>query len=281
MPEKIIQSQLVRSEITCSRIGFGGSRLHHIRSNSDRERLLETAYECGINYFDVAPVYGHGLAERTIGVFLKRHAGKRDRITLATKWGLPSAQWTDRVPKAGLRQASLAEILRQKVFGKTIKPLLTPELVVQSVEASLRRLETDYIDILWVHEPDPERMTDPEGVLNALDELSKAGKIRLVGVAGYPQHVGPTVRAFEQVRHLDFPILRQCDEQSWGADDVPDVTFGAISQEPQRFGAPPIEGLLAVDRLRSALARRTKGVVLVSTTKVENLRQLAHHFGPA
>lgn len=271
----IHKTPLVRADILCSRIGFGGSRLHYLSNPRDRQSLLETAYSCGINYFDVAPLYGHGLAERTLGQFLKRHAADRGQLVIATKWGLPAATWTDRIPERGLRYALVGELIRRKLLGNPTAPTLTAALVRQSVEASLRRLNTSYIDILWMHEPEPHRIPDPVALFETLHDLCASDKVRFVGVAGYPAHVEPTAQIFDHMTSFDLQILRQCDEQSWTPDVVPDVTFGAISPGPQSRSAPKPGGATAEDRLGQALGRRKQGVVLISTTKPENIKVLA------
>lgn len=271
----IPRRNLIRAEIECSRIGFGGSRLHYISSTRAQQTILETAFSYGINYFDVAPLYGHGLAERALGSFLKRHSSEREKLVVATKWGLPGATWTDWFPENGLHYCATIEALRRKVLGHPSRPLLTTDFLLQSVEASLQRLCTPYIDILWMHEPKPELIPCPDAILTTLRALRKAGKIRFIGIAGYPEHVGPTLQAIGIGASPDMPVLRQCDEQSWNSEDIPDVTFGAISKAEQRRSASRIDRKIAADRLRLAIARRKNGVVLFSTTNPDNIRHIA------
>ena len=264
----------MRANIMCSRIGFGGSRLHHLPTAQARHNILETAYECGINYFDVAPLYGSGLAERALGRFLDRHSEERKKLVIATKWGLPAEPWTDRLSERCLPYASAVVNFKRKFVGAISRPLLTPELLVSSVEQSLRRLGTSYIDILWMHEPEPALLPCPASVYAQLRELCLEGKIRFAGVAGYSSHVESTLQAFAATANSDFPLLQQIDELGWSPKCVPDVTFSAISQGPQKARVPRLEATTAKERLRNALARRKQGVVLISTTRPENLRQL-------
>src|SRR5665213_3755850 len=72
-----------------TRLGFGGAGLMGRLSERESLRLLETAYDAGIRHFDVAPSYGHGMAERCLGKFLR---GKIDQVTVATKYGILSPQ---------------------------------------------------------------------------------------------------------------------------------------------------------------------------------------------
>lgn len=127
--------------------------------------ILNTALENGINFIDTANFYGksqdeafvhgNGESETIIGGWLK---GKRDQVVLATKVGLPmSARRNDR----GLSRVH----------------------IMKEVENSLRRLQTDYIDLYQVHTFDPN--TPLEETLRALDDLVRQGKVRYIGCSNY------------------------------------------------------------------------------------------------
>ena len=103
--------------------------------------------DAGINFFDCANTYGHGRAEELLGRFM---AGHRDELVITTKVGFPMR---DGVNGAGLS--------RRHILGE--------------VEASLRRLQTDHIDVYFVHRFDP--LTPIEETLAALDTLVQQGKI--------------------------------------------------------------------------------------------------------
>ncbi|SDX84194.1 aldo/keto reductase [Citreimonas salinaria] len=263
------RTRLPRADIECSRLGLGGSRLHRLKDESERQAMLGTALDLGITYFDVAPVYGHGMAERSLGRFIAARRSERDGITIATKWGIPGAGWTDAVPQRLLRPAVLAEMVRRKVLPARERPAFTPEAMSLSVERSLRRLGVERIDVLWMHEPEPALLQEPQAVRAGLDALVAEGKIRAYGVAGYDAHVRPTLAQFGEAS-----VLRQIDEGHWRPEAPPDVTFGALSQGPQHRGEPGLDTGTVIDRLRHALDRRPEGVVLVSTTKPANLRAL-------
>jgi aryl-alcohol dehydrogenase-like predicted oxidoreductase len=129
---------------------FGG------RSDFEASRLvLEKALERGITLIDTADTYGNkGGSEEIIGKVL---GSRRKEIVLATKFGLP-------MNEAGSGGASR-------------------RYVVQAVEASLRRLKTDWIDLYQQHRPDPR--TPIEETLRALDDLVKAGKVRFIGCSNF------------------------------------------------------------------------------------------------
>jgi aryl-alcohol dehydrogenase-like predicted oxidoreductase len=117
--------------------------------------VVDAAIDAGINLFDTADVYGRGGSERLLGEIFK---GRRREVIIATKWGSgledrPEIRWGTR------------------------------EYIRQALEASLTRLQTDYIDLYQMHWPDP--LTDIEETLGALDELVREGKIRCAGMSHF------------------------------------------------------------------------------------------------
>lgn len=127
---------------------------------SDETESIETiryALENGINIIDTAPVYGFGIAEEILGKALKQH-GQRDKTVIATKAGL---EWQD---------------------GK-IHRNASPAHIRKEIEDSLKRLQTDYIDIYQIHWPDP-LVPIPETAKTLLD-LFEEGKIRAIGVSNF------------------------------------------------------------------------------------------------
>ena len=116
---------------------------------------VAAAVDHGINLIDTAPVYGNGRSEELVGQALR---GRRDQVVLASKCGLLTA-------------------------GKKISLNLRPESIVQEVEQSLRRLQTDYLDLYQCHWPDPR--TPLEATLSALVRLREQGKIRYIGVSNF------------------------------------------------------------------------------------------------
>jgi len=118
-------------------------------------RVLDTALDNGVNLLDTADVYGHGESEEVLGRILK---GKRDQVILATKF---YARMHDRPNAQGC----------SRVY------------IMQALEDSLRRLQTDHIDLYQMHHPDSN--TPVEEVLSTLDALVKQGKIRYVGVSNH------------------------------------------------------------------------------------------------
>ena len=113
--------------------------------------VVDAALEAGVNFFDTADVYGNGGSERLLGEILK---GRRAQVIIATKWG--SGLDVNGPVRWGARQ-----------------------YIRQALEASLQRLQTDYVDLYQMHWPDPR--TPVEETLAALTELKGEGKLRAIG----------------------------------------------------------------------------------------------------
>jgi aryl-alcohol dehydrogenase-like predicted oxidoreductase len=144
--------KLGNSTLDVSVVGIGGNNFGGRIDFATTDRVVNTAIDLGVNLIDTADSYGdRGGSEKALGQIL---AGKRQQIVLATKFGLP-------MDAAGtLKGASRGYIL-------------------QAVEASLKRLRTDWIDLYQLHRPDPQ--TPIEETLRALDDLVRAGKVRFIG----------------------------------------------------------------------------------------------------
>ncbi|MCA6099655.1 aldo/keto reductase [Bradyrhizobium australafricanum] len=122
---------------------------------SEARRLIDICLEAGVNLFDTADVYSNGASEEILGAAIK---GRRDKVLISTKTGLPMG---DGSLDAGTSRYRL----------------------VAAVDAALRRLNTDYIDLLQLHAFDA--FTPVDEVLSTLDVLVRAGKLRYVGASNF------------------------------------------------------------------------------------------------
>lgn len=152
--------QLGSSNLNVSRIGYGAWALggRGWGNHNEREacRALEACLENGINFFDTAPVYGFGRSEKVLGEVL---SGVRTKVVIATKCGL---MWND---------------------SGQVRHDLSRTSLCRDLEASLRRLKTDYIDLYQIHWPD--RRTPLEETLDELVNFQRAGVIRHIGVSNF------------------------------------------------------------------------------------------------
>jgi len=171
---------------TTSRIGFGTGGLLRIGSARRRQSVLAAALASGITHFDTAPIYGLGESERSLGRFL---AGHRHGVTVTTKFGLRPSALAARLAslqRVGRRALRAFPVLRRAAMQYSgalyTSPCFAPDAVRACLEASLRALRTDHIDLYLAHQAAPEAMPEEE-LIDRLEELRRAGKIRAYGVA--------------------------------------------------------------------------------------------------
>lgn len=125
----------------------------------EAQKLILTAAEEGIDYFDHADVYGFGESEEYFGRILEQNPGLRQRIYIQTKCGL-------------IRDTE-----------KTLYIDTSRDHIIESAEASLKRLRTDYLDVYMLHNPDT--LMEPEEIAEAFDRLHASGKVRFFGVSNF------------------------------------------------------------------------------------------------
>ena len=170
--------------------------------------VIRAAYEQGITFFDTADVYGHGKSELALGQVLKDLPGSRRRPVIQSK--------------CSSREGGVIDSSR--------------EHITSAVEGSLKRLGTDYLDILLLHWPDS--LIEPEEVARAFDELHSAGKVRHFGVSNYSPYQIELLR-----KHVRQPLVAnqiQLGLAHWYTD--PGASKAAITH-----GA---EGVIALDYCR-------------------------------
>ena len=184
---------LGKTGIETSALGFGCASLGSRVGAEAGRRALEEAHAAGVGWFDLAPVYGGGEAEAIAGPFLRAN---RDRVQVATKAGLllsdgPGGEVRRRLRPlargalalAGPKLVGSAARLRASAPKANAKPPLTPALITGSLEASLRRLGLDHVDLFALHAPHPAEV-GRDDILAALEGVLAAGKARVVAVAG-------------------------------------------------------------------------------------------------
>ncbi len=154
--------KVAKIEEQISVIGIGCWNFGGDWDNSSDEKstsIIHAAIDHGINLFDVAPVYGWYHAEEVLGNALKN--GKRDKVLIASKCGL---RWNDQ--------------------HKTRNDL-SYDSIIDEIEGTLRRLQTDHVDIYQLHWPDHN--VPIEETVRALEKIKKEGKIRYIGLSNFSQ----------------------------------------------------------------------------------------------
>jgi aryl-alcohol dehydrogenase-like predicted oxidoreductase len=178
-----------KTELCVSEVGFGCAGIGGVFSagnRADTQRLLRRAFDAGITFFDTADMYTQGDSERLVGEAFRRD---RERVIIATKFGyrLPAQkQLLTRikpllkpvVARMGLRRRQVHAGIRGTVSDQDF----SPGYIIAAVEASLRRLNTDYIDVYQLHSP-PRDVLERGEFVQTLNDLLTHGKIRYWGVA--------------------------------------------------------------------------------------------------
>ncbi|MFJ2771852.1 aldo/keto reductase [Streptomyces sp. NPDC087300] len=161
-------TQLGRTGLKVSRLTLGTMNFGPLTNEPDSHSLMDAALDAGVNYFDTANVYGQGAGkgrtEEIIGTWFAQGGERRDKVVLATKvYGNMAAE------------------------GETVWPnhdLLSAVNIRRAVEASLKRLQTDHIDIYQFHHID--RNTPFDEIWQAVDVLVQQGKILYAGSSNFP-----------------------------------------------------------------------------------------------
>ena len=149
---------LGRTGVKVSKLCLGCMTFGSKTDEAESIRMVHRALDAGINFLDTANVYGRGASEEVTGKALKQ-GGRRDRVVLATK---VYGRMDDTDPNAR---------------GNTRRH------IIEQCEASLRRMQTDWIDLYQIHRPDPSVPVDE--TLRALDDLVRQGKVRYIGTSTF------------------------------------------------------------------------------------------------
>ncbi|HET9904228.1 MAG TPA: aldo/keto reductase [Xanthobacteraceae bacterium] len=193
---------LGRSGIAVSIVGLGTNNFGDRTDFAASAKVLYRALDLGITLIDTADAYGktHGASEEIIGRLL---GPRRKDVVLATKFGIEPGR-----RGRGRGRASRAYIM-------------------EAVEASLKRLRTDWIDLYQVHQPDPE--TPIEETLGALDDLVKAGKVRAVGCSNFSADRVEAAMGVAQARGLTAFVAAQ-DQYSLLARGIERALLPALAR---------------------------------------------------
>lgn len=254
------QRRLGRSGLTVSAIGLGGNTFGATVDGDEAVRTIQAAIDQGVTFIDSADVYSMGRSEELVGQAI---AGRRESVVVATKCGIQ----LDSGPHAG---------------G------LSRRWIMQAAEDSLRRLNTDYIDLFYAHRPDPETPIDE--TLRAMEDLVRDGKVRYIGCSnfrawevahgiGVSREIGSQGWVAAQQRWnlldgLDSPELEQAAE-ALGVGIVPYTPLASgILTGKYRKGAEPEAGTRAAD-----LPRVRERITDAKLDAVERIRPWAEERG--
>jgi len=283
-----------------SRIGFGCGDLFAGSASAASARLVETALDSGIRYFDAARMYGNGSAEVVLGRILPR---VRDQVIIASKAGI--LPWAMR-RRARLAAAAMKAVRMTGPLSRAVVPAPAPSApqfgafslrqLTRSVDCSLKALRTDYIDLLLLHEcavADALR----EDVRSFLERLRARGRIRSFGIA---THFGTTMEILNAAPQV-APVAQFASDalNRHVAALPPGRPEMVVTHSSVKHVLPLLMSHLAADQsiaahwaeatgvapddrsaigellLSAALADNASGVVLFSSTRPERVARAA------
>ena len=262
--------QLPRTDIRVSRLSFGTAGLHHLATRRSRMRLLSAAADAGFRHFDTSPLYGYGIGETELGRLFRQSSRN---ITVATKVGL--------YPPLGAG-SNLSSVWFRKIGGKLVPRLSAARMnweiteAQKSLDHSLSRLNRDFVDILFMHEPSSE-VFDADEWLDWFERQRDAGKIRAWGLAGPSAGMTSLLRS-------NHPLASVLQVRDGLKDKEADVlaengrsmqfTYGYLSENvSQNDQSTPTQILSA------ALSRNRTGSIVVSTRNLNRVAELAGMAG--
>lgn len=256
------QRQLGNTELQLSEIGLGAWAIGGgdyafgwgPQDDADSIAAIHEALDAGVNWIDTAPVYGLGRSEEVVGRAVR---GIRGEVILATKCGLV---WNE----------------KERVDNR-----LTADSVRTEVENSLRRLQTDHIDLYQIHWPNPE--DEVEQAWTTMAELVAEGKVRYIGVSNFSATQMDAISAIHPVASLQPPysLLQREIEQ----EQVPycgENGIGIIAYSPLqsglltgKFSAESIAGLDDSDFRKTRSHNFQSPQLEINLTLIDRLRPIA------
>ena len=262
------QLSIGSGDINVSKLSFGTGSMHHILSFKKRIKLLDTAAESGFTHFDTSPYYGYGLAEKDLGRFIR---GRRGQFTVATKVGLYPP---DKIYKNGFA------LTARKIIEKLKPSLSFPKIdwhiksSERSLHLSLKTLGTEYVDIVYLHEPDIALISTDE-YLRWLERMVNSGHVRAWGLAGEKENLIPflgqggfsagLLQTRDSISLDQVKFLKTFNKKA-------NFTYGYLSQNP------PVPGRSVEDILDLASKKHSNGSIIVSTKSCLRVKEMARYF---
>jgi aryl-alcohol dehydrogenase-like predicted oxidoreductase len=305
----MLYRNLAGTELKASAIGFGCGGILGSVGAGRSWRAMETAFDQGINYFDVARSYGFGAAESLVGKFIQ---GKRDQIVLASKFGIVPPRRRaiiDRlrpiirpVFKTLRRLAPSAhQAMRARAGAMSAPNQFSVEIARTSLEESLRELKTDHLDVWLLHGCSSD-VAENDELFAFLDECVRQGKVRYYGAASYfsdvagviSRRTGASLAQFENNPAEDY-VRRFENPRGVAVNTHSPFGRGVFREKLTRFltadpdSAKKWSGELNLDLLTAqgidefllqfSLAANRTGVVICGMSRPEHIRGNARVAG--
>lgn len=278
-------SGVTRLDVVQQRLGLGCARLGSVlgRDPTEATLLVQAAFDRGIRFFDTASIYGQGESERILGAALQ---GRRKQVTIVTKAGQYFPPWMQiakpfkRVIKPLIRRTGAGRHMVSKVREAALPQNFSDRFLRGSVEASLRRLNTDYADIVLLHSPSAAVIENGEAV-GALEKIRAAGRAIRIGVSCEDAGSGLLALDDERVEAVELPLWPATEAAEGFLDraqrqGVCVIGRGLMSAAAK--GGGPNHGNdrwpAARTALVASLSQRGINRVLIGTTQIAHLDQV-------
>ena len=278
-----------------SEIGFGGARIGGLLAQDGGRatslKTLEAACDAGINFFDTADMYSQGESEILVG---KAFRNKRDKVFIATKGGysLPRQKRLIQLVKPFAKPIVRALGLRRSAvpasLSGTVSQDFSPGYLREAVNASLRRLQSDHIDLYQLHSPPQDELTGSrlQDALGLLGRLKTEGKIREYGIALDSVYDAVHCLDMEGIASLQMPfglmdlqaldgVFDQVSERQIGIIARGCFGGGALKQSlteaELRANEPQWERALQIKRLAEQMQRSALEAALQFALSIEHI----------
>jgi D-threo-aldose 1-dehydrogenase len=222
------------SAVAVCRVGLGGGGLTGGANLRESVAVFEAAYDAGIRYIDVAPLYG--FAEDVVGNLVQSH---RAEFILATKAGIARPKFSGlfsflrkTLRPIALQLPAVKQFATRRARALVTTGLFRPDQVRSSLEDSLRRLKTEWVDVLLLHEPTAGDLT-PE-LIKELDRFVSSGRVRLLGT-GTQEPAEHSIRYGDVWQHRYAP-----------GDQLPACSGLRVVHGVLRHGLPLLRTAIAV-----------------------------------
>jgi len=164
--------------VGCMSYGDPRTRMTWAIPEDESLPILDHAYKKGLNFYDTANTYSNGVSEEILGKAIKKYNWRRENLVIATKLFAPVGFGTENA--MGLSEEERDNAGYVNMYG------LSRKHIFESVDASLKRLQLDYIDLLQIHRFDPH--TPPKETMEALNDMVRSGKVRYIGASSMWAH---------------------------------------------------------------------------------------------
>lgn len=259
------------TDLKVSQLGFGTASLHYLMNPTERAKLLNVALDLGFTHFDTAPLYGEGLAEDSLGKFFK---SRRENVTIATKIGIPANPILRKFPLLMYGQKTVSSLTRRflKTSTSPHRHFLRKQDVENSLQSSLKALQTDWLDILFIHEPQIADLDQLSDLVAWLEKLKKEGVVRYLGLAGQADNclkivqkipnVFDILQVEDSIENQEANILHQ-------ANFPLQITFGYLRKSLELNSSSNVTQVI-----KQAIERNPQGMILVSSRNPERLNAI-------